>query len=178
MDKFNTHQVTMGIKKSIKQQNSKQKRHIAPKSKEFRSWILRKVIDNGKNNSLNIWILDNPKIWGTHLNRREVVMIRNQTTCQLVSHFTMKNFFLRKWSQLSRCGDCLPEISSMILKDSHEKCLINYWEMVVWMGVWLQLKSVWSLPQTKDQFLSSAELCIVFQLHWLILDVPWIIEAK
>ena len=44
MDKFNTHQVTMGIKKSIKQQNSKQKRHIAPKSKEFRSWILRKVI--------------------------------------------------------------------------------------------------------------------------------------
>ena len=51
---FNTHQVTMGIKKSIKQQNSKQKRHIAPKSKEFRSWILRKVIDNGKNNSLNI----------------------------------------------------------------------------------------------------------------------------
>ena len=45
----------MGIKKSIKQQNSKQKRHIAPKSKEFlRSWILRKVIDNGKNNSLNI----------------------------------------------------------------------------------------------------------------------------
>ena len=64
----------MGIKKSIKQQNSKQKRHIAPKSKEFRSWILRKVIDNGKNNSLNIWILDNPKIWGTHLNRREVVM--------------------------------------------------------------------------------------------------------
>ena len=74
MDKFNTHQVTMGIKKSIKQQNSKQKRHIAPKSKEFRSWILRKVIDNGKNNSLNIWILNNPKIWGTHLNRREVVM--------------------------------------------------------------------------------------------------------
>ena len=75
MDKFNTHQVTMGIKKSIKQQNSKQKRHIAPKSKEFRSWILLKVIDNGKNNSLNIWILDNPKIWGTHLNRRKVVMI-------------------------------------------------------------------------------------------------------
>ena len=74
MDKFNTHQVTMGIKKSIKQQNSKQKWYIAPKSKEFRSWILRKVIDNGKNNSLNIWILDNPKIWGTHLNRREVVM--------------------------------------------------------------------------------------------------------
>ena len=64
----------MGIKKSMKQQNSKQKRHIAPKSEEFRSWILRKVIDNGKNNSLNIWILDNPKIWGTHLNRREVVM--------------------------------------------------------------------------------------------------------
>ena len=64
----------MGIKKSIKQQNSKQKRHIAPKSKEFRSWILRKVIDNGKNNSLNIWILDNPQIWGTHLNRHEVVM--------------------------------------------------------------------------------------------------------
>ena len=74
MDKFNTHQVTMGIKKSIKQQNSKQKRHIAPKSKEFRSWILRKVIDNGKNNSLNIWILDDPKIWGAHLNWREVVM--------------------------------------------------------------------------------------------------------
>ena len=74
MDKFNTHHVTMGIKKSMKQQNSKQKRHIAPKSKEFRSWILRKVIDNGKNNSLNIWILDDPKIWGTHLNRREVVM--------------------------------------------------------------------------------------------------------
>ena len=37
----------MGIKKSIKQKNSKQKRHIAPKSKEFRSWILRKVTDNG-----------------------------------------------------------------------------------------------------------------------------------
>ena len=72
MDKFNTHQVTMGIKKSIKQQNSKQKRHIAPKSKEFRSWIRRKVIENGKNNSLKI--LDDPKIWGTHLNRREVVM--------------------------------------------------------------------------------------------------------
>ena len=64
----------MGIKKSIKQQNSKQKRHIAPKSKEFRSWILRKVIGNGKNSSLNIWILDDPKIWGTHLNQREVVM--------------------------------------------------------------------------------------------------------
>ena len=78
MDKFNTHQVTMGIKKSIKQKNSKQKRHIAPKSKEFRSWILRKVIDNGKNNSLNIWILNNPKIWGTHLNRREVVMNINR----------------------------------------------------------------------------------------------------
>ena len=74
MDKFNTHQVTMGIKKSIKQQNSKQKRHIAPKSKEFRSWILWKVIDNGKNNNLNIWILDDPKIWDTHLNWREVVM--------------------------------------------------------------------------------------------------------
>ena len=74
MRKFNTHQVTMGIKKLIKQQNLKQKRHIAPKSKEFRSWILRKVIDNGKNNSLNIWILDNPKIWGTHLNRHEGVM--------------------------------------------------------------------------------------------------------
>ena len=74
MDKFNTHQVTMGIKKSIKQQNSKQKRHIAPKSKEFRSWILQKVIDNGKNNSLNIWILDDRNIWGTHLNRHEVVM--------------------------------------------------------------------------------------------------------
>ena len=66
----------MGIKNSIKQHNSKQKRHIAPKSKEFRSWILRKAIDNGKNNSLNIWILDNPKIWGTHLNRREVVMMK------------------------------------------------------------------------------------------------------
>ena len=64
----------MGIKKSIKQQNSKQRRHIAPKSKEFRSLILRKVIDKVKHNSLNIWILDNPKIWGTHLNRREVVM--------------------------------------------------------------------------------------------------------
>ena len=74
MDKFNTYQVTMGIKKSIKQQNSKQKRLIAPKSKEFCSWILQKVIDNGKNSSLNIWILDDPKIWGTHLNRREVVM--------------------------------------------------------------------------------------------------------
>ena len=75
MAKFNTHQVAMGIKKLIKQKNSKQKRHIAPKSKEFRSWILRKVIDKGKNNSLNIWILNNPKIWGTHLNRREVVML-------------------------------------------------------------------------------------------------------
>ena len=81
MDKFNAHQVTMGIKKSIKQQNSKQKRHIAPKSKEFRSWILRKVIDNGKNNSLNIWITDNPKIWGTHLNRREVLMILQAISC-------------------------------------------------------------------------------------------------
>lgn len=107
-----------------------------------------------------------------------ICTIRNQTTCQLASHFTMKNFFLRKWSQLSRCGDCLSEISSMILKDSHEQCLINYWEMVVCMDVWLKLKSVWSLPQTKDQFLSSAELCIVFRLHWLILDVPWITEAK
>ena len=44
----------MGIKKPIKQQNSKQKRHIAPKSMEFRSWILQKVIDNGKKNGLNI----------------------------------------------------------------------------------------------------------------------------
>ena len=93
MDKFNTHQVTMGIKKSIKQQNSKQKRHIAPKSKEFRSWILQKVIDNGKNNSLNIWILDDPKIWGTHLNRREVVMRtpcfvpRVESLCKFRSNF-------------------------------------------------------------------------------------------
>ena len=63
----------MGIKKLIKQQNLKQKKDIAPNSKEFRSWFLRKVIDNDKNNSLNIWILNNPKIWGTHLNRREVV---------------------------------------------------------------------------------------------------------
>ena len=67
----------MGIKRLIKQQNSKQKKDIAPNSKEFRSWFLRKVIDNDKNNSLNIWILNNPKIWGTHLNRREVVMSVN-----------------------------------------------------------------------------------------------------
>ena len=73
MEKFDTHQATMGIKKSIKQQNLKQKKDIAPKSKEFRSWILRKVIENDKNNSLNIWIIADPKIWGTHLNRREVV---------------------------------------------------------------------------------------------------------
>ena len=95
MDKFNTHQVTMGIKKSIKQQNSKQKRHIAPKSKEFRSWILRKVIDNGKNNSLNIWILDNPKIWGTHLNRREVVMggkLRTEYTLDWLQNLPPPNY--------------------------------------------------------------------------------------
>ena len=54
MEKFNTHQVTMGIKKSIKQPNLKQKKDIAPKSKEFCLWILWKVIDNDKNNSLNI----------------------------------------------------------------------------------------------------------------------------
>ena len=74
MEKFNTHQVTMGIKKLIKQQNLKQKKDIAPNPKAFRSWFLRKVIDNDKNNSLNIWILNNPKIWGTHLHRREGVM--------------------------------------------------------------------------------------------------------
>ena len=51
----------MGIKKSIKQQNSKQKTHIAPNLKEFRSWILRKVINNGKNNSLNISVRNIPK---------------------------------------------------------------------------------------------------------------------
>ena len=54
MEKFNIHQVTLGIKKSIKQQNLKQKKDIAPKSKEFCLWILWKVIDNDKNNSLNI----------------------------------------------------------------------------------------------------------------------------
>ena len=97
MDEFNTHQVTMGIEQSMKQQNSKQKRHIAPKSKEFRSWILRKVIDNGKNNSLNIWILDDPKIWGTKLNRREVVMIV-KSIGKLLIH--QKNFFWKK--QLSK----------------------------------------------------------------------------
>ena len=94
MDKFNTHHVTMGIKKSMKQQNSKQKRHIAPKSKEFRSWILRKVIDNGKNNSLNIWILDNPKIWGTHLNRREVVMRIFFFRQILLFFWTVKSWFI------------------------------------------------------------------------------------
>ena len=51
----------------MKQQNLKQKKDIAPKSKEFRSWILWKVIDKDKNNSLNIWILDDPKIWDTQL---------------------------------------------------------------------------------------------------------------
>ena len=44
MEKFNTHQETMGIKKSIKQQKLKQKRDISPKSKEFRSWFLRTEI--------------------------------------------------------------------------------------------------------------------------------------
>ena len=44
----------MGIKKLIKQQNLKQKKDIAPNSKAFRSWSLWKVIDNDKNNSLNI----------------------------------------------------------------------------------------------------------------------------
>ena len=70
----------MGIKKLIEQQNLKQKKDIAPNSKAFRSWFLRKVIDNDKNNSLNIWIVNNLKIWGTHLNRREVVMYS-------ISHF-------------------------------------------------------------------------------------------
>ena len=41
----------MGIKKLIKQQNLKQKKDIAPNSKAFRSWFLRKIIDNDKNNS-------------------------------------------------------------------------------------------------------------------------------
>ena len=54
MEKFNTHEVTMGIKKLIKQQELKQKKDIAPNSKEVRSWFLLKVINNDKNNSLNI----------------------------------------------------------------------------------------------------------------------------
>ena len=53
-EKFNTHEVTMGIKKLIKQQELKQKKDLAPNSKEFRSWFLLKVFNNGKNNSLNI----------------------------------------------------------------------------------------------------------------------------
>ena len=72
MEKFNTHEVTLGIKKLIKQQELKQKKDMAPNSKEFHSWFLLKVINNDKNNSLRIWILYNPKIWGTHLNRHEV----------------------------------------------------------------------------------------------------------
>ena len=46
MEKFNTHQVKMGIKKLIKQQNLKQKKDIAPDSKELRLWLLRRVINN------------------------------------------------------------------------------------------------------------------------------------
>ena len=45
MKKFNTYQVTMGIKKLIRQQNLKQKKDIAPNSKEFRLWFLQKVIN-------------------------------------------------------------------------------------------------------------------------------------
>ena len=56
MEKFNAHQVTMGIKKSIKQQNLKQKKDITLKSKESHFWILWKVIDNDKNNSLKLYM--------------------------------------------------------------------------------------------------------------------------
>ena len=45
MKKFNIYQVTMGIKKLIRQQNLKQKKDIAPNSKKFRLWFLRKVIN-------------------------------------------------------------------------------------------------------------------------------------
>ena len=37
------------------------------------------------NNSLNIWILKDPKIWGTYLNRREVVMSREKERFSLFS---------------------------------------------------------------------------------------------
>ena len=103
MSKFNTHQVTMGIKKSIKQQTSKQKRHIVPKSKELRSWILRKVIDNGKNNSLNTWILDNPKIWGTHLNRREVVMWQEKGCSSQAETWQVKNILMKDYDWQVKC---------------------------------------------------------------------------
>ena len=103
MSKFNTHQVTMRIKKSIKQQTSKQKRHIAPKSREFRSRILRKVIDNGKNNSLNTWILYNPKIWGTHLNRREVVMWQEKGCSSQAETWQVKNILMKDFDWQVKC---------------------------------------------------------------------------
>ena len=60
----------------MKQQNLKQKKDIAPKSKEFRSWILWKVIDKDKNNSLNIWILDDPRIWEYTIKNRDANLWR------------------------------------------------------------------------------------------------------
>ena len=41
----------------MKQQNLKQKKDIAAKSKQFRSWILSKVIDKDKNNCLYAYCL-------------------------------------------------------------------------------------------------------------------------
>ena len=49
----------------MKQQNLKQKRDIAPKSKEFRSWILWKVIDKDKNIAWIYEYLMTPK-FGIH----------------------------------------------------------------------------------------------------------------
>ena len=60
-----------------------QKKDISPTSKcalcDLGSRLSRRYVHQNervmsKNNRLNIWILNNPKIWGTHLKRREVVM--------------------------------------------------------------------------------------------------------
>ena len=38
-----------------------------------------------KNNSVNIWMLNDPRIWGTHLKQRELVMI---SSCSSVSAYS------------------------------------------------------------------------------------------
>ena len=51
----------------MKQQNLKQKKDIAAKSKQFRSWILSKVIDKDKNNCLYAYCLYMNTWWPQNL---------------------------------------------------------------------------------------------------------------
>jgi len=50
------------------QRNCTRRKCAAWSANTRHEWVMR------KNNSLNIWILNDPRNWGTHLNRREVVM--------------------------------------------------------------------------------------------------------